>query len=119
MDVKIIADKENRKLFALLSGDIDHHTSKHIREEVDSAVKLHDPKTLVLDFSAVTFMDSSGIGLVMGRYKLMKELSGELIIANTPMYIKKVMMLAGMDLLCKIAEIPQPDKTDKKESENK
>lgn len=53
------------------------------------------PEILILDFRDVTFMDSSGIGLVMGRYKLIKEIGGELKVIKCQGYIKKVMKLAA------------------------
>ena len=52
-----------------------------------------------MDFGAVTFMDSSGIGLVMGRYKLMRDFCGRIIIENAPRSIKKVMRMAGIEKL--------------------
>ena len=58
--------------------------------------------TLTLDFSDVTFMDSSGIGLVMGRHKLMTELGGKCMVASPPAYILKVLRLSGIDKLCTI-----------------
>ena len=54
---------------------------------------------LVLDFSLVTFMDSSGIGLVMGRFRLMQENDGKVVLQNLPAPIRKVMKLAGLDKL--------------------
>ena len=57
------------------------------------------PKLLILDFSGVTFMDSSGIGLVMGRYRLMQELGGELQIARIPRPLRRVMQVAGLSKL--------------------
>ena len=59
-------------LTAWLSGELDHHAAGTIREQVDHAVERYHPRELTLDFSGVGFMDSSGIGLVMGRYRLMK-----------------------------------------------
>jgi len=61
------------------------------------------PESLVLDFGEVTFMDSSGIGLVMGRYKVIKEIGGRVTLRNTPAHIKKVMRLAGIDKLAVIS----------------
>jgi stage II sporulation protein AA (anti-sigma F factor antagonist) len=89
---------------ARLTGDIDHHSARDMRCEIDIAVKENDADELILDFSSVTFMDSSGIGLVMGRYKLMNERQGRLVIAKTPGYISKVMRVAGMNRLAKIVE---------------
>ncbi|MDE6148898.1 MAG: anti-sigma factor antagonist [Ruminococcus sp.] len=102
MNVKILTDKNCRKITALIYGDLDHHTAKHIRSDIDSAIHENNPKRLIIDFSNVTFMDSSGIGLVMGRYKIMNEMSGEVLIANPPTYIRKVIQLAGLHKLCPI-----------------
>lgn len=87
---------------AYLSGELDHHSVRDIREEIDDSVSGVIPEQLILDFRGVTFMDSSGIGLVMGRYKLMQELGGTVALANLPSSIKKVMRLAGMDKLANI-----------------
>ena len=56
-------------LTVFLQGEIDHHTAKGMREEIDRAIDFNMPSLLILDFSQVTFMDSSVIGLVMGRFK--------------------------------------------------
>ena len=95
-----------RTVLASINGDIDHHTAKSIRTEIDRTINDSDPKLLILDFSEVTFMDSSGIGLVMGRYKLMTERGGEVIISEPAGYIKKVFQLSGIDKLTKIVSDP-------------
>lgn len=87
---------------AYLSGELDHHSIRDIRQEIDDSVTQACPEQLILDFRGVTFMDSSGIGLVMGRYKLMQELGGEVVLTNLPGPIKKVMRVAGMDKLASI-----------------
>ena len=69
--------------------------------KIDESVIQSGAKTLVLDFSLVTFMDSSGIGLVMGRFRLMQENGGELVLQNLPAPLRKVMKLAGLDKLAK------------------
>lgn len=84
-------------LTAHLIGEIDHHSARGIREEIDEAAGRARPAQLILDFRDVTFMDSSGIGLVMGRYALMRELGGELMVENMPGHIQKVMRLAGLE----------------------
>ena len=87
---------------AFLSGEIDHHSAAQMREKIDESVIQSGAKTLVLDFSLVTFMDSSGIGLVMGRFRLMQENGGELVLQNLPAPLRKVMKLAGLDKLAEI-----------------
>ncbi len=96
-----VAEEEGR-VTAHLSGDIDHHNAPEIRTEIDNALERSRPEELVLDFGEVSFMDSSGIGLVMGRCKLMKGIGGRVIVSNTPVQIKKVMKLAGLDMLTTI-----------------
>lgn len=82
-----------------LSGEIDHHSAAMLREEIDRAIENSYPEVLIMDFGGVTFMDSSGIGLVMGRYKLMQNISGKVIIENAPKSIRKVFKMSGIEKL--------------------
>ncbi|MDD6022060.1 MAG: anti-sigma factor antagonist [Acutalibacteraceae bacterium] len=97
MAARIIYEKD--KMTVRLEGDLDHHGAAIIRAGIDDAILVNRPKTLVLDFGGITFMDSSGIGLVMGRYRLMQSLGGEIVMSNMPKNIKKVMRLAGLEKL--------------------
>jgi stage II sporulation protein AA (anti-sigma F factor antagonist) len=97
MPVNLTQTEEN--MTAYLIGDIDHHSAKGMREEIDGAVERGRPGELILDFRDVTFMDSSGIGLVMGRYSLMQEHGGVLKVENQSSHIRRVMKLAGLDKL--------------------
>ena len=87
---------------AYLEGEIDHHSAREIREAIDASLELHNVSLLTLDFGDVTFMDSSGIGLVMGRYRQMKFYGGDLRVINTSPHIYKVMKIAGLDRLAVI-----------------
>ena len=93
---------ENQSIRVCLDGELDHHSAAIIRAGIDDAILLNRPKVLILDFAGVTFMDSSGIGLVMGRYRLLKPLGGEIIMANLPPNIEKVIRLAGLERLGRI-----------------
>ena len=84
---------------AYLSGEIDHHSAVKLRKKIDESIIQSHAHRLNLDFSLVTFMDSSGIGLVMGRFRLMKENGGTVTLQNLPASIRKVMKLAGLDKL--------------------
>lgn len=95
MSVELI--NKGEVLTALLSEEIDHHSAKGIREKIDAALELNNPKLLVLDFSGVTFMDSSGIGLVMGRYAKLSKSGGGIHLTNMPFYIRKLMTLGGIE----------------------
>ena len=89
--------QEENQLVAMLSGEIDHHHAREIRESVDFAVREQLPPVVVLDFRNVTFMDSSGIGLIIGRAHLLEETGGTLEVHNPSAQIRKVMRLSGAD----------------------
>lgn len=101
---------------ARIIGDIDHHNAKEMRETIDNAVIGAGIRELELDFRDVSFMDSSGIGLVMGRYKLMQELGGSVHLVNIAGHLRKVMVLAGLDRLAVLDKperkaVPTPEKS--------
>ena len=109
-------DLADELLTARIIGDIDHHSAKEMRETIDDAVLKGQVRELEIDFRDVTFMDSSGIGLVMGRYKLMQELGGTLHLVNVASHLKKVMVLAGLARLAVLDRAerrPVPDKSAK------
>ena len=89
-------------LTVYLEGEIDHHSASCIREEIDGAVEFNMPSLLIMDFSDVTFMDSSGIGLVMGRFKHLQKSGAKLNLSNLPSNIYKVMKLACIDRLANL-----------------
>ncbi len=110
---------EEERMTAFLSGEIDHHNAQKLREDIDSCAQRNHPKTLILDFGGVEFMDSSGIGLVLGRYRLMQDLGGRLELQNVPSHIKKVMRVAGIENLCIGGKGPKKEKGGKKDESGK
>jgi stage II sporulation protein AA (anti-sigma F factor antagonist) len=100
MSVRLILKGDT--LTAMLGGEIDHHSAGEIRSEVDLTAASVKPKKLILDFSSVTFMDSSGIGLIMGRCKLMQLWGGRVEAANLPQNVARIVSLAGIDQLCTV-----------------
>lgn len=81
---------------ARLSGELDHYHTQKLREEIDRSVQKEHPNRLILNFAGVEFMDSSGIGLVLGRYRLMQEREGSLVLCAMPPHIRRVMRVAGI-----------------------
>ena len=79
-------------------GEINHHNAVFVRQEIDEKIQELNSKNLVLDLAEVSFMDSSGLGLVMGRYQRMQELGGTLTVANPSAEHKKLFKLAGLRL---------------------
>ncbi|MBQ7653734.1 MAG: STAS domain-containing protein [Clostridia bacterium] len=101
--MQIQYDRQSRTLKVTLSGEIDHHSALDTRMEIDSQIKQLRPKKLVLDYSEVTFMDSSGIGLIMGRHRLMQSMDGVIEVKNVPDRLYKVVKLAGIEKLGKVS----------------
>lgn len=91
-------------LTAKISGEIDHHSSIEVRETIDETLKKAKPYCLRLDFSGVSFMDSSGIGLILGRIKLMKFWKGNVVIAGMTKSLNKMVELSGIASLATIEE---------------
>ena len=97
MTVKI--EEADKTLTAFLSGEIDHHTAKPAREQIDYAIERSGADVLRLDFAEVSFMDSSGVGLVMGRYRLMQSRGGRTFVQNATPPVMRMLKLAGLDRL--------------------
>ena len=100
MNVTLLVDRD--ALTACLEGEIDHHSARYFRDSIDERVASLGPKLLVLDFSGITFMDSSGVGLVMGRYRTMQQPGGELRVQGAKGTIRRILLLSGLDKLVRI-----------------
>ncbi len=101
-----VCDTAGTLLTVRIRGEIDHHTAVIIRQGIDALLFERRPRRLLLDLSAVSFMDSSGLGLIMGRLSVMRELGGEMTVWNPSRETQSILTLAGMERLVKI-EYPQ------------
>ncbi len=90
------------KLTVELSGEIDHHNAAVLRMEADEAIQQNLLPAVALDFNEVTFMDSSGIGFVLGRYKIVDSYGGSLEVINLSQRLYTIMKLAGLEKLMKL-----------------
>ena len=80
-----------------LRGELDHHSVKEIREVIDGKIIDYRPRTVILDLSEVSFSDSAGLGLILGRYTRVRDYGGSLILANVSEEFMKILRLAGAD----------------------
>ena len=99
---EFLCDTAGSILSVHVRGEIDHHTASSIRQGIDATLFEKRPAKLILDLSAVSFMDSSGLGLIMGRYSVMKELGGEMVVWNPSPETRAILALAGMERLVRI-----------------
>lgn len=90
---------DGRRITAALSGDIDHHTAREFRAALDEVIARSRPELLILDLGEVGFMDSSGIGLILGRLRAVREVGGEILVKNAKNEIAEVIRLSGLSTL--------------------
>lgn len=102
MDTNIIYS--DQVLTVELCGEVDHHIATGIRERIDYMMEECKVKTIVFDFSRVTFMDSSGIGIVLGRYNKMASSGGSVIIKNARGLVRQILEMSGIFTLMDYVE---------------
>ena len=100
MAIKISSSAARMTVY--LSGEIDHHNAAVIRYETDEAIQASQPKCVKIDFSGVSFMDSSGIGFVMGRYRIVDSYGGKIHVIGLSERLHSMMKLAGLERLVKL-----------------
>jgi stage II sporulation protein AA (anti-sigma F factor antagonist) len=90
-------ERKKGTLIAYLDGDIDHHSSRDIKEKIDYELLKPITRNLVMDFENVSFMDSSGIGIIFGRYNNVKNFGGKMGIASLSDNLLRIIKLSGAD----------------------
>lgn len=90
---------DGKRITAALYGDIDHHAAREMRSELDGVIARSRPELLIIDMENVGFMDSSGIGLILGRLKAVRACGGDIIIKNAKPSIAAVIKLSGLSNL--------------------
>lgn len=100
--MNMTAKKENDNLYVSFSGEIDHYEADKVRNTLDNLIFDERPSELIFDFSNVRFMDSSGIGLVLGRYRIIKELGGKAKITGASRSIQMIFKMSGVDKIIKV-----------------
>ena len=95
-------DYVDRLLIVIIDGDIDHHTGEEIRSRSDKEIALKNPKSILFDMEKVGFMDSSGIGVLIGRYKLISTKAGKAGMTNVKPPIKRLCEICGLQKIIRI-----------------
>lgn len=87
-----------------LEGELDHHTSAELRDRVETAMDQHDIRHIVLNLEHLKFMDSSGLGVILGRYKRIKNSDGEMVVCAISPSIKRLLEMSGMFKIIRLEE---------------
>ena len=97
--------EEDKLLVFKITDEIDDCNVQKIRRRADYEIERYMPRKVVFDFDSVTFMDSSGIGLLIGRYKFTNMLGGKLEVANLTQNVRKIFEMSGILKLIPVTEI--------------
>ena len=102
--MQIIFQTIENVLIVKILGELDHHGAEQIREKIDSKIKAANLKNLILDLSELKFMDSSGIGIIIGRYKLVKSIGGHLMLVTGSKSIDKIIKMCGVEKIIAVKD---------------
>ena len=94
--MKIFYQKEDKRLIFEIHEDIDECVVQQIRRRLDNEIERYMPKEVIFDFNKVSFMDSAGIGLLIGRYKLVDMLGGKVEVINLTTPVRKIFEMSGV-----------------------
>lgn len=94
--------KEDKLLKFKLTEELDHHIVEKIRRKADYEIERYIPRKVIFDFDNVSFMDSAGIGLILGRYKNISILGGKLEVINANKSVNKILKMSGISKLIEI-----------------
>ncbi|MBU3190945.1 anti-sigma F factor antagonist [Clostridium bowmanii] len=89
-------ENNDDRLIVYMSGELDHHSAEEVRNLIDDRLDRDSYNKLIMDFGGVSFMDSSGIGVVIGRYKKLHTRNGSVCVTSIQSSVKRVFELSGM-----------------------
>jgi stage II sporulation protein AA (anti-sigma F factor antagonist) len=96
VSLMIDLETKNNVLLIRLSGELDHHTAEELREKVSSKLEKNKIEHIVLNLQSLSFMDSSGLGVILGRYKQIKNLGGEMVVCSISPAVKRLFEMSGL-----------------------
>lgn len=94
--MKISLSTRDKTLIVNFNGELDHHSAEEMRKEIDKIYFEKRMKNIILDLTSLNFMDSSGIGLIMGRYKNVSDNGGKLYLINVSQRVEKILKMSGI-----------------------
>ena len=99
--------EKDKLLLVKMTEEIDDNSVQKIRRRVDYEIERYMPKRVVFDFNSVTFMDSAGIGFIIGRYKFVTMLGGKLELANLTQSVRKIFEMSGILKLIPVTDFSE------------
>ncbi len=91
-------------IFARFKGDLDEASSKDVRSKLSDLLKKYNIKNIVFNLQELTFLDSSGIGMIIGRYNQIIERDGKIILCEINQHIERIILMSGLLKICTLRE---------------
>ena len=96
--------RDGDRVMVLLEGELDHCCAQHIRSELDCMLADPTLRHMMLDFSHLNFMDSSGIGVILGRYRILRDRGGALSVTRMNRHVARIFHMSGMDKIIPVMD---------------
>jgi len=94
LDISVLIQRKT--LIVTLRGELDHHSAGNVKELLEELIKNRGPENLIFDFTNLTFMDSSGVGMLIGRYKLISAIGGKVCICGASRTVDRLLTMSGI-----------------------
>ncbi|MDN5344895.1 MAG: hypothetical protein PWQ18_1007 [Clostridia bacterium] len=100
--MQVFFSMEKKELWARVKGEVDLESADHLRQELEASLDHARPEVLLLDLEGVTFMDSSGLGVILGRYRRLKKQGGRVVICRPQPQVRRLLELSGLSKIMTI-----------------
>ncbi|TCP31730.1 SpoIIAA-like anti-anti-sigma regulatory factor [Scopulibacillus darangshiensis] len=107
MSLRIGLEVKNQVLCIRLEGELDHHTAEQLRHQVNMALQQHPVHHILLNLKELQFMDSSGLGVILGRYKQISGMGGEMVVCAISPAVRRLFEMSGMFKIIRLEEDEQ------------
>ncbi len=107
LSLLINLEQKGTVLLVRLEGELDHHTAEQLRQQVEERFEQFELKHIVLNLENLSFMDSSGLGVILGRYKQVKNIGGEMVVCAISPAVKRLFEMSGLFKIIRLEESEQ------------
>ncbi|WP_417899944.1 anti-sigma F factor antagonist [Bacillus haimaensis] len=104
MSLTVDLEVKQNVLCIRLAGELDHHTAENLREQASSIIEKHNISHIILNLEQLSFMDSSGLGVILGRYKQIKSNGGEMVVCSISPPVKRLFEMSGLFKIIRLEE---------------
>lgn len=104
MSLSVRFETKQHVLLVRLTGELDHHTTENLRTQWQEVLAEREVKHVILNLDSLSFMDSSGLGVILGRYKEVKQNGGEMVVCSISPVVKRLFDLSGLFKIIRLEE---------------